>query len=82
MSKFGSAYKFQWDKSKKSHRQVKIDEAFVRAEKFNAFFIETSAKSGEGIQKLFTEVTQLLLGGKHEPPAEQRAPEDSKFFFC
>ena len=49
------------------------EEGFEKSKKFDALFVETSAKTGHGIQDLFRNVTTILLNGKldtGEPQAE------------
>ena len=47
-------------------RKVSAEEGFEKSKKFDALFVETSAKTGHGIQDLFRNVTTILLNGKLE----------------
>jgi Ras-related protein Rab-6A len=61
-------------------RQVDTQEAYTKANEFDALFVETSAKTGHGIQDLFKNVTSILLSGKTEGLGElaTQAPAESK----
>ena len=48
-------------------REVSIEDGYAKGRKFDALFVESSAKTGHGIQDLFRNVTSILLSGGVDP---------------
>jgi len=49
-----------------AQRKVTAEEGFEKSKNFDALFVESSAKTGHGIQELFRNVTTILLNGNLE----------------
>lgn len=63
-------------------RQVSIDEGKQFATERGLVFIETSAKSGDGVQDLFTNIAQLLPKGQANQPAPNIFDDERKKKGC
>jgi len=61
-----------------SNRKVSAEEGFEKSKKFDALFVETSAKTGHGIQDLFRNVTTILLNGKLEDNTQAQPSNEEK----
>ena len=55
-------------------RVVTPEEGYEKAHKYDALWVESSAKTGQGIQELFRDVTTILLNGNLDSDEASKKP--------